>query len=108
MCKIAETQSKIFQSLISSDSFKLTNEENTVISRGRNAGSSSGGRKRGPKRLYATNSNEKGSSGGPNVYQDSTAIEALVGYLYLTDECRCAELIRFFCAELDEMDMNGL
>jgi len=106
--KQAETQSKFFQSLIASESFELTQEEKIIVSRGRNAGASSGGRKRGPKRLYASNSNEKKSAnGGPSAYQDSTALEALIGYVYLTDEKRCAELIRFICAELDKMDDEG-
>jgi 23S rRNA maturation mini-RNase III len=105
MCYTAETQSMIFQNLLSADDFELTQEEKTIVSRGRNAGSSSGGRKRGPKRLYASNDKDKKvANGGPSAYQDSTALEALIGYIYLTDEERCAELIRFLCRELDKMD----
>jgi 23S rRNA maturation mini-RNase III len=100
----AETQSKMFRNLLSSEKIQLTKEEQTIISRGRNAGSSSGGRKRGPKRLYATNNGKKSEAGGPEVYQDSTAMEALIGYAYLTDKERCTELIKYFADELDMMD----
>ena len=100
----AETQSKMFRNLLSSEKIELTSDEQTIISRGRNAGSSSGGRKRGPKRLYATNNGKKSAAGGPEVYQDSTAMEALIGYAYLTDKERCTELIQYFATELDKMD----
>ncbi len=101
----AETQSIILQSLLSK--FEFTSDEQTILSRGRNAGSSSGGRKRGPKRLYSSNKTDE--SGGPRVYQDSTAIEALLGYVYLTDEKRCVEIMEFISAELDQMDeMEGV
>eukprot|EP00555_Chaetoceros_dichaeta_P005475 CAMPEP_0198254718 /NCGR_PEP_ID=MMETSP1447-20131203/4994_1 /TAXON_ID=420782 /ORGANISM="Chaetoceros dichaeta, Strain CCMP1751" /LENGTH=273 /DNA_ID=CAMNT_0043940889 /DNA_START=70 /DNA_END=891 /DNA_ORIENTATION=+ len=82
----------------------LTTMEKSICSRGRNAGSPSGGRKKGPKRLYGKK--DKGSSdvGGPEVYQESTALEALIGYTYLTDEARCLELLEFLDGELDGMD----
>ena len=98
----AETQSKIFQNLLKSELFQFTEDEQTIVSRGRNAGASSGGRKRGPKRLYSTN--DKSEGGGPELYQDSTAMECLIGYLYLTDKERCAELIEFIGGELDKID----
>uniref|UniRef100_A0A7S3PWU1 RNase III domain-containing protein n=1 Tax=Chaetoceros debilis TaxID=122233 RepID=A0A7S3PWU1_9STRA len=98
--RTAETQSTILQSLVTS--FPLTSEEQTILSRGRNAGSSSKGKKRGPKRLYASNGNGEGA--GPGAYQDSTALEALIGYMYLTDETRCSECLAFLANELDQMD----
>lgn len=105
----AETQSKIFRTLVTSDTCHLTKEEQTIISRGRNAGSSTGGRKRGPKRLYGINDKKTsaaGNGGGPEIYQDSTAMEALIGYIYLTDKSRCAEIMKFISAELDKMDVE--
>mmetsp|Transcript_2813 Transcript_2813/g.5258 ORF Transcript_2813/g.5258 Transcript_2813/m.5258 type:complete len:161 (+) Transcript_2813:863-1345(+) len=100
----AETQSKIFRRLLSSEIFELTKEERNIISRGRNAGSSSGGRKRGPKRLYGSNDGKDSTYGGPEVYQDSTALEALIGFTYLTDKNRCVEIINFLSEELDRID----
>lgn len=100
----AETQSKIYQILI--ESFPLTKEEQTIVSRGRNAGSPKK-KSRGPKRLYgsgASGKNGQGSGPGPSAYQDSTAIEALIGYLYLIDGERCSELLEFVCDILDGMD----
>ena len=92
----------MFRNIMASDSFQLTKEEQIIVSRGRNAGSSSKGRKRGPKRLYA--SGDKDEGGGPSAYQHSTAFEALIGYMYITDEERCAELMRMIGLELDQMD----
>lgn len=117
----AETQSILYRSLMEmndndggggSGLITLTTMEKTICSRGRNAGSPSGGRKKGPKRLYGKK--DKGSSvsdnggGGPEVYQESTALEALIGYSYLTDEARCLELLDFVNGELDAMDNDDL
>lgn len=93
----AETQSTLFHKLI--ESFSLTSEEHTIISRGRNAGSPKK-KSRGPKRLYGAG----GKGQGPSVYQDSTALEALIGYLYLSDRERCHEVLEFFSDILNEMD----
>lgn len=103
---IAESQSLLFQAVLSR--IELTLEEKTVVSRGRNAGAASGGRKRGPKRLYSsTKNNEDGeTSGGPSVYQDSTAFEALIGYLYLTDEDRCRFFLEFSRDFMDDLDQT--
>jgi ribonuclease III family protein len=99
----AESQSILFQSLLLT--IELTPEEQTIVSRGRNAGSASGGRKRGPKRLYSTTKED--GSGGPSVYQNSTAFEALIGYLYLTNVERCKEILEFVRLEMDVMDKEG-
>jgi 23S rRNA maturation mini-RNase III len=83
-------------------SFELTERERSILSRGRNAGSPSGGRRsRGPKRLYKSQTN---GGQGPGAYQDSTALEALIGYSYLTDQGRCGEVLNFLSQELDVMD----
>lgn len=52
----------------------LTNSEREIIRRGRNA---AGGK---PRRL------------SPQIYQQATSLETLIGYLYLTDPQRLAEL----------------
>ena len=56
----------------------LTDEERDVIRRGRNA------TVRSPKRL------------DPKTYQEATGLEALIGYLYLTDPQRLFELLSRF------------
>ncbi|USR90976.1 ribonuclease III [Phormidium yuhuli AB48] len=56
----------------------LTDEERDVIRRGRNATT------RPPKRL------------DPKIYQEATGLEALIGYLYLTDSERLFELLSRF------------
>ena len=55
----------------------LTQNEQDVIRRGRNATN------RFPKRL------------DPQIYQQATSLETLVGYLYLTDPERLSELIAY-------------
>ena len=102
----AESQSKLYRKLI--ESFPLSSNEQTILSRGRNAGSSSGGkRSKGPKRLYSTNNNTSSSTtvdgiGGPSAYQEATALEALIGYVYLTNENRCAELLDYLGQNLED------
>ena len=54
---------------------QLTDAEREIVRRGRNAAP------RGPKRV------------DPAVYQDATALEALLGYLYLTDTDRLDALL---------------
>ena len=56
--------------------FALRHDEIAVLQRGRNAVSGSSRNRR-----------------DPSAYQDATALEALVGYLYLTDDERCRELL---------------
>lgn len=53
----------------------LTAAEQDLLRRGRNASS------RGPRRVDS------------QVYQQSTAFEALIGYLYLTDQIRLGEIL---------------
>ena len=67
----AETQAKYLQCLEP----YLTESEHKIVLRGRNAATSR------PKRL------------NPKVYQQATSLETLIGYLYLKDPDRLAELL---------------
>lgn len=73
----AEGQHKALECL---NSFGLTDDELDWLRRGRNASA------RGPRRLE------------PKIYRASTALETLVGVLYLTDSERLAELFEFLFA----------
>ena len=67
----AESQAHYLQQLQP----QLTPEEIDILRRGRNAAS------RGPKRV------------DPAVYQDATALETLLGYLYLSNRDRLSEIL---------------
>lgn len=67
----AETQARHLQSLLP----KLTEPELSWLKRGRNA---AGG---GPRRL------------SPEIYQQASSLETLIGYLYLTNPQRLQELL---------------
>ncbi len=70
----AEAQSKLIQSLVD----ELTEEERDVYHRGRNA-----------------NSHSKAKNASMGDYHRATGFEALIGYLYLTEQyARITELIR--------------
>jgi ribonuclease III family protein len=72
----AEHQSQLLQKLRQDDTFVLISKEEQILTRGRNAASQ-------------RNHNRR----DPGIYQEATAFEALVGYLYITDPTgRCAEL----------------
>jgi 23S rRNA maturation mini-RNase III len=71
---------------------KLTAIEQQVLSRGRNSVSKS-----------RSNRNRI----NPGIYQDATAMEALVGYLYLVDPTRCATLLQWIGRSIDEQDNNN-
>ena len=58
--------------------FTLTQNEERVLNRGRNAGAKTNHRK-----------------SNPLAYQDATALEALIGYLYISDRARCTELLQW-------------
>ncbi len=68
----AETQAKILRSLTP----HLRNTELEIVRRGRNAAY------RRPKRVE------------PEIYQQATSLETLIGYLYLTDSQRLTELLQ--------------
>ena len=91
----------MFKELI--ESFPLTKQEQTIVSRGRNAGSPKK-KSRVPKRLNNKSKDTSTTGQGPGVYQDSTALEALIGYMYLSDVERCNELLEFLSRILDRMD----
>lgn len=60
--------------------FVFTVKEEQVMNRGRNAASKNRG----------SSSNHRHH---PMIYQDSTALEALIGYLYISNTARCMELL---------------
>lgn len=70
----AETQADFVQSLES----LLTPSEIDILRRGRNAAA------RGPRRV------------DPEIYQQATGLETLLGYLYLCDPARLADLLKQF------------
>ena len=78
----AEHQSELLTRL--REDFDLTEKEAQILSRGRNSVSGSRNNRRNPA-----------------AYQDSTAFEALVGYLYITDTQRCAELMNWINNNID-------
>jgi len=65
--------------------FALTDKEQQVLSRGRNAVSGGTRNRRDPA-----------------AYQDATALEALIGYLYITDSKRCEEILHWLDKNLDD------
>ncbi len=71
-CDIAEYQADLLKAL--KESFELTDKEYQILNRGRNSVSRSNRR-------------------DPAAYQDATALEALIGYLYITDTPRCSQLL---------------
>ena len=66
--------------------FRLTLTEERVMNRGRNAG---------------TKTNHRKSN--PAAYQDATALEALLGYLYITDRPRCTQLLQWMDYHMDNI-----
>jgi ribonuclease III family protein len=70
----AESQAAYLRSLLP----HLTEAELEILKRGRNAAS------KGPKRL------------SPEIYQQATSLETLLGYLYLSDRARLMELLSRF------------
>ena len=82
---VAENQSKLLSDL--KKDFPLSTKEQQIVGRGRNAVTRS-----------------KGNRRDPATYQDSTAFEALVGYLYIKDKQRCEELLRWIETYLLELE----
>jgi len=64
----------------------LTDKEQQVLNRGRNAGS-------------GRNNNRR----DPAAYQDSSAFEALLGYMYITTPKRCTTLLEWIDGIVDEI-----
>jgi len=99
----AETQSYLYQKIRTN--FQFTPEEKSIVSRGRNSAATGKRRSSGPKRFYSVQQrNSNGGGGGPEVYQEATALEALVGYTYLKNPTRCFDILNFVSNELDVMD----
>ena len=73
-CVRAETQAEFMTSLLP----HLSDVEKQILRQGRNAATGQ------PKRL------------SPEIYQQATALETLIGYLYLTDSARLQEILSFF------------
>jgi ribonuclease III family protein len=71
------------------NSIQWTDQERQVLARGRNAGAT--GSTRGRHRHH------------PAAYQDATALEALLGYLYLTNPARCGEMLQWIHANIDRI-----
>lgn len=87
LLRLAEHQSKLLQLLRQdTSSFPLTSKEEQVLKRGRNAAA---GRSNNNHRHH------------PIIYQDSTAFEALVGYLYISDSDRCTKLFQWIELNVD-------
>jgi ribonuclease III family protein len=83
-CVRAETQAAFVKSLMP----HLSPQEIRILKQGRNAATGH------PKRLSL------------EIYQYATALETLVGYLYLTDTDRLSELLSRFC--FAELTKSGL
>jgi len=91
----AEAQSELLKRLL--DSYPLTSQEQGVLARGRNANLTA--RKKGK----TTN-----SGGGASAYQDSTALEALLGYMYIRDKDRFNSMMQWMKDEFDEIDSQSM
>lgn len=78
----AEHQAKLMATVL--ESFDLTTKEKQIVVRGRNSGSVKGNRRKTP------------------AYNDATALEALIGYVYIEDKERCTELLNFLYKHLQE------
>ena len=76
----AEHQAKLLALL--TENFALTPQELQVVVRGRNSGSVKGNRRKTP------------------AYNDATALEALLGYVYITDKERCSEILSYLLVNL--------
>lgn len=83
----AEHQSYLLRQL--KESFPLSEKENQVMMRGRNSVTRSKNRR------------------NPAAYQDSTALEALLGYIYMTDKNRCQELLAWLESVVDTREKES-
>jgi ribonuclease-3 family protein len=84
-CDIAEYQADLLKAL--KESFELTDKEYQILNRGRNSVSRSNRR-------------------DPAAYQDATALEALIGYLYITDTPRCSQLLGWIQNTIDSDELS--
>lgn len=79
----AEHQSHLLSQV--KENFELSDKEKQILMRGRNSVTRSKNRR------------------NPAAYQDSTSFEALIGYLYISDQLRCCELLNWLESILDEI-----
>ena len=79
---LAENQSYLLEKL--KVDFPLSDKELRVLMRGRNSVTRSKNRR------------------NPAAYQDSTSFEALVGYLYISDQQRCTDLLNWLEKVIDD------
>lgn len=79
---VAEYQSQLLDQL--KIEFPLMEKELQILMRGRNAVTRSKNRR------------------DPAAYQDSTSFEALIGYLFISDQQRCTDLLNWLDKVLDE------
>ena len=77
---LAEHQAKLLALL--TENFALTTQELQIVVRGRNSGSVKGNRRKTP------------------AYNDATALEALLGYVYITNKERCSEILNYLLVNL--------
>jgi ribonuclease-3 family protein len=80
---VAEHQSHLLAQL--KEKFILSDKETQILMRGRNAVTRSKNRR------------------NPAAYQDSTSFEALVGYLYISDQERCRNLLNWLDSIVDDL-----
>jgi ribonuclease III family protein len=80
----AEHQSRLLAELL--ETFELLPDEVQILQRGRNSSTSKSNNRKNPK-----------------AYQDSTAIEALIGYLYITDKKRLEVLFNWMHVYLERV-----
>ena len=80
----AEHQSRLLAALL--ETFQLMPAELQILSRGRNSSTSKANNRKNPK-----------------AYQDSTAVEALIGYLYITDKARLQVLLNWMAVYLEKV-----
>ena len=93
---LAEYQSDLLQSLKQQQEEKctalpliLTTQELQVLNRGRNSAAGVASGRRGARK-------------NPGAYQDATALEALLGYLYITDIDRCTLFLQWIRNNIEE------
>ena len=83
-CPLAEYQSDLLQIVL--ERFPLTAREKVIVQRGKNSAA------------------VKGNKRKPMEYNNASAFEALLGFLYISNRTRCEELLNFVSVHLDEAD----
>ena len=81
---LAEHQSHLLKQV--KETFPLTEQETQILMRGRNAVTRSKNRR------------------NPAAYQDSTSFEALLGYMYISDQQRCGDFLNWLETIVDNVE----